>query len=581
MDKEEYGSVGAFFTSWWKNPTVMTQYSAQSMGMMVGALGQGETLGTAASWAVKGGAAGFASSKLGQKLMKAKNPIVKLGGGALSGISMGKGAVGGFMGGISKTMEKGFTTMELIDEQATEEYGDAWNYGTDKEKLEILANITSNKETYDIIKSKSVARGNTIGFVDAVTGVLTMGAINRASRAASVSRLSRFSKPISYAAGAAVETAGGVVSEIGGQIAAGQDIDPKEYLLEGFADKTFTMGTAVKKGIRNNPKYSINGESMNGAKFQETIKSLDDDAFVGGDFEIENSPVMQQIVDNRQGDIRIDENINSRINDVKDRSRIIEIERELKSLEGKDTNSIGIQRKELRAEAAVIEDKYIGNKDTVSQDARKSSIANSRQNKFDRQYNKNSKKFAAEIAKGKKILGDKLRVFDTQEEFEKKMQELDPNVDLNELKNTSGTELNGKVYINKAKALNNGNINVVAHEILHVALEKHVKSIQGKKAITKFYNSLDRSTREAIDQNMKAYTDKQKADAPDEILAQYLDLVADKNSSVDINPSTLGKLEDFINSFLESVGLKDVARFESASDVRKFLVGLENLLVKK
>jgi hypothetical protein len=569
---KEHGGIAAFFLGWKKNPTVMTQYSAQSMGMMVGALGQGETLGTAASWAVKGGAAGFASSKLGQKLMKAKNPIVKLGGGALSGISMGKGAVGGFMGGISKTMEKGFTTMELIDEQATEEYGDAWNYGTDKEKLEILANITSNKETYDIIKSKSVARGNTIGFVDAVTGVLTMGAINRASRAASVSRLSRFSKPISYAAGAAVETAGGVVSEIGGQIAAGQDIDPKEYLLEGFADKTFTMGTAVKKGIRNNPKYSINGESMNGAKFQETIKSLDDDAFVGGDFEIENSPVMQQIVDNRQGDIRIDENINSRINDVKDRSRIIEIERELKSLEGKDTNSIGIQRKELRAEAAVIEDKYIGNKDTVSQDARKSSIANSRQNKFDRQYNKNSKKFAAEIAKGKKILGDKLRVFDTQEEFEKKMQELDPNVDLNELKNTSGTELNGKVYINKAKALNNGNINVVAHEILHVALEKHVKSIQGKKAITKFYNSLDRSTREAIDQNMKAYTDKQKADAPDEILAQYLDLVADKNSSVDINPSTLGKLEDFINSFLESVGLKDVARFESASDVRKFLV---------
>ena len=296
---DKHGGIKAFFLGWKENPSVMAQYSSQSMAMMARSLENGESIKTALGAAATGFSAGYAASKYCKMI---PGPIGK----AISGISALQGAGGGLMGGISRTMEKGFTTMDLLNEKGLEIYGDKWTNATDEETLKMLEEMTSNKEMFDDIKSRAVARGNTIGFVDAVTGVFTIGVGSSVARRAATSRFSKITKPAAVVAAGATETAGGIVSEIGGQVAAEQDIDPKEYLIEGFADKTFTLTQAVKKGIRNNPKYSINGEVMNGKKFKETIMSLDDEAFVGGDFVIENSPVMNQIVENRKQDINID-----------------------------------------------------------------------------------------------------------------------------------------------------------------------------------------------------------------------------------------------------------------------------------
>jgi len=188
--------------------------------------------------------------------------------------------------------------------------------------------------------------------------------------------------------------------------------------------------------------------------------------------------------------------------------------------------------------------------------------------------------FEQQVETGKKILGDNLVI-------------IDENTDLSKLDITSEEAAGpgvfdpktGKIYINPTAALDSeGNVNVVAHEILHAALDTYVKTDAGIKAIESFYTGLDGQTKNAIDKELKkrGYMPEDAKDTlqslkdgdirVDEILTQYLDLVESKDSNIDIKSGTLQQINDFIVNFLNAIIPGREAKFETAGDVRRFLV---------
>jgi len=551
---EKHGGIKAFFMGWSENKTVMTQYSMQSMAMMAASLGNGESIKTALKGGAAGFGVGFAASKYG-KMIPGRV------GKALSTITALQGAGGGLMGGISKTLEKGFTTMDLLNEKGAEVYGDKWTSSSSEGKLSMLEEMTSNKDLYDDIKSKAVARGNTIGFVDAVTGMVTLGVGTSIGRGAAKSSLSRGTKLLQAGGMAATETAGGIVSEIGGQIAAGQDIDPKEYLLEGVADKTFTLASTVKRGIRNNPKYKINGEEMNGKRFQETVMSLDDEAFVGGDFSVENSPVMNQIIQNRQQDINIDMDINSQVNDVADRAKIIKLEREVNSLSGKSTVSSKNKASSLKQQIKEIELKYENNQDVATQDQRKQAIAQARSNKFDNAYNKNYK--AVESFAKKKGLN--VLDFENENDYFNAIAK-NQGISFEQAKKASklsdGAFVGkGEIFINKTRAREVGAVTVAQHEVLHPILNSLIGGIGSQgKIVNEFKKQLNSKQRKIIE--------KALGDQPSD--TEYLNVFTDNFDAVMAEQNITQKISDFFKDQFVKLGFENI-NFETGDGIYNFL----------
>ena len=308
-DKEEYGSVGAFFTSWWKNPTVMTQYTAQSLSNMASsAMNSDDAALIAAGGATLGAAAGTFATPIGTVI----------------------GGLAGGMGALSGTMEVGFTTAQLLQEAAVEA-GKDWNTMSDTERIDWTKEVVNNKDLYDDLTNKALKRGIAIGAIDAVTGVLSGGAGNLARKTVSTTARSAMAGAAEVAAVAATETTGGLASEIAGQLAADQELNAQEILTEGFADKTFTIINVAQGGLKA-PKYTLAGEKMNGKRFREAVQIMDDATIATAELEISNDPLMEKIILNRKTDIKIDQEIDATISGVDDRAEIIKLQKKLNKL---------------------------------------------------------------------------------------------------------------------------------------------------------------------------------------------------------------------------------------------------------
>jgi len=119
-----------------------------------------------------------------------------------------------------------------------------------------------------------------------------------------------------------------MLSEVAGQAAAEQEFNLEEILIEGFADKTFTGISLAQAATQGTPKYILNGQKLNGKQFSDALKIMSDEAYVSADIKIENSPAVQQLVNNRRQDIAADQKVDSRINDINDRATAIKLTKE-------------------------------------------------------------------------------------------------------------------------------------------------------------------------------------------------------------------------------------------------------------
>jgi hypothetical protein len=560
--KEGDGGVKAWLKAYitLDNPTALPQYMVQSLvGMGRSLVDSEEVAGFAAAGAGTGAGLGAGGG--------AAVGSVFAGVGAVPGAAIGAklGAVSGFMGGLSGAMETSLTTMDLVREKAIEN-GVDWSNSTDEQRIQAIKDITNNKESFDDLKSKALARGVTIGVIDAATGVVTMGAAKGVGGLTTKSVLSSATKPLSATAAAITESGGGIASEYYGQKAAGQEFNLEEIMIEGFADKTFTTVGIAKGAFTGSPKYSINGETMNGKKFHDAIKLMDDEAYVSADIKVENSPAVERVVNNRRSNINLDQKVDSRINNSDDRSTVIKLMKEQKSL-NKNKEGNASRLAEIQEEINTINEKYKGNKVDVTIEQRKQAVAKAIDDKFEASFNKNLK--AVKEAAAKK--DTTIDVFEDDDAYYNKIaenQNITPQEAKTKAKGSDGVFVGkGQIFINKAQAKKVGAVGVASHEFLHPVLNAAIgNSKQQGKIVSDFKKSLTSKQRAYVDKKLKANYDPSQWDT------EYLNIFSDgiQNGDINYDQTLFEKIGESIKRFFVGQGFDNIS-FDSGRDVYNFL----------
>jgi hypothetical protein len=565
--KEGMSGFGAWVAAYMENPTTLFQYSIQSLAQMAtAAFDSDEVIGTAAASAGAGALTGAGTG--------AGIGALFGGVGAAPGAAIGAkfGAIGGFFGGLSGAMETSLTTAQLLQETAAKS-GYDWQKMTDSQRADWIRNITNNKELFDDIKSRALSRGITIGAIDGLTGAISAGAGSKLATAAlSKTAVSGFAGGVQTIGVAAAETTGGIASEYFGQKAAGQEFNLEEILIEGFADKTFTAYSVAKNLSTGNPSYKINGEKMNGKKFSETLKLMDDEAYVNAKIEIENSPAVQKLVDNRRKDIAADQSVDSRISNVDDRAEAIRLTKQKAAL-SKEGNKNKIAQIDTKLKA--IEEKYANSEIDVTIEQRKQAIAQAVDNKFEQEFNKN---YLA-IKAGSKKIGIKSTVYKTDTGYKnailKEFGKLPKGWD----RSTGVFAGNGKVFINKAAAKRAidistgkiGEISVASHETLHPIFNALIGDATTQGTFVKGFKKLMTSNqRKYVDQQLK-----KRGYGPGKEAIELMNIFSDGIIKGEINydQSAFSKLGSAItNFFRSSLGLAtDEISFKDARGVFNFL----------
>ena len=561
-DKEEYGSVGAFFTSWWKNPTVMTQYTAQSLSNMASsAMNSDDAALIAAGGAVAGAAIGTAATPIGTVI----------------------GGLAGGMGALSGTMEVGFTTAQLLQEAAVEA-GKDWNTMSDTERIDWTKEVVNNKDLYDDLTNKALKRGIAIGAIDAVTGVLSGGAGNLARKTVSTTARSAMAGAAGVAAVAATETTGGLASEIAGQLAADQELNAQEILTEGFADKTFTIINVAQGGLKA-PKYTLAGEKMNGKRFREAVQIMDDATIATAELEISNDPLMEKIILNRKTDIKIDQEIDATISGVDDRAEIIKLQKKLNKLKGNDSVTAGNTTKEIKAKITEIQDKYKGSEVDVTIKQRQEAVAKAVDTKFEENFNK----YYKGAKKAAKDLGFKQgpKIYKTTKGYEKAIaakegfDSFDKYIaDVAKRKNISiekaagisrgsdGVFLGkGDMFIDKQKAKEVGSITVASHELLHPVFNAAIGDAKAQgKIVREFKKAMTSKQKRFVRNKLRANVE------PKDWNTEYLNYFSDAILKGEINydKNLFEKLKDVVLRILKGAGFDNVS-FDSGREVYNFL----------
>jgi hypothetical protein len=545
----------AFFLGWSRNPSAMTQYSAQSLANM--AKSAKDNLGEA----VAGGAIFAGGAKL----------LQKYGGkyGKLASIPLS--FVAGAMGTTSGIMETGFTTADLVQDQAISD-GLSWQEMSNADRAGYYKKVANDENLFNEIKSKAIARGVTIGSIDAFTTLALGPAVKGVSGKVATSRVSGLTGLSKVGTSAVVETAGGMLSEVAGQAAAGQEFNTQEILMEGFADKTLTLGTAVNSLVKEGPSYSINGEKMNGNKFTNTLKLMDDEAYVKADIKINNSPVADKIVNNRRQNIATDQKVDSRISGVEDRANAIKLTQELKVL-GKNAEGNKTKIVQTRAALEDISKMYANSEVDASVEQRKQAIADAVNNDFEASFNKNT-------TAGYQDIGVEAVIAETDNEYFQKIAEF-TNRSVNEAaaaaKNSNGVFAGGgKVFINKAKAKrsidiatgNKGQVTIASHEVLHPIFNSLIGGVKAQGAFVKDFKSKMTSKQKAyVNKELKARR-YSKAETATELMNVFSDGIISNKINYDL--TTFDKFKGAIANVFSNSDLGNIS-FDNGQDVYNFL----------
>jgi hypothetical protein len=558
LKEEGYNGVSAFMGAWWDNPSTMYQYSVMSLAQMASALKDSEeVLGTAAATA---------------------------GGGALTGAGVGAfaggigaapgataGAIGGFFGGLSGSMEAGMTTAELIQEEAVKD-GLNWGELSDKERFNYIRKVQNNTEKFNDIKNKAIARGMTIGAIDGVVGALSGPVGSAARKSVAAGTRSALAGAAKVGSVAALETAGGIISETAGQAAAGQDFNLEEVLIEGFADKTFTGVSLIKSIAKGGPKYTLNGQKLNGKQFGDALKLMDDETYVAADIKIENSPAVEKLVSDRRQNISADQSVDSRINNVEDRAKAIKLINERNKLNGnKEGNKIKLTQ--VQAELDAIAKKYENSDIDATIEQRKQAVAQAVDNKFEAEFNKNYKA----LKEAEKDTGIEPIIFEDDATYFDAIEKTFGPEGREKAKNTEGVFAGkGKVFINKAQAKrsidiatgNTGAISVASHEVLHPIFNALIGDAKTQgQFVNEFRSRMTGKQKSYVDQQLKA-----RGYTQDVTGIELMNIFSDGiiKNEITYDQTLFEKIGDAIIKLFKGQGF-DKLSFDNGRDVYNFL----------
>tara|TARA_R110001599_G_scaffold1230_4_gene6036 strand:- start:20 stop:7522 length:7503 start_codon:yes stop_codon:yes gene_type:complete len=320
--QKDGGGVLGFIKGVAANPTVIPQLFVSSVSAML----TPAVLAGAATGAGAGALAGSAT---------------------LTPFGVGAGAIAGAMGGAGTALEAGLTYSELLQEQL----------GDKPMTNENIREVLQDEEMMDDIRFKAVARGLTIGAVDAAFGGV-------ASKLTTSVAKSTGRKLVASAAGGATEAVGGSVGEIAGRVAAGQEMDVAEILFEGVAG-TATAPISVGYGLYKSPKYKINGTGneakVSGPMMAKFLRESTPEQLLKADINIENDSELQSIYDEKFKEANIKNDILSVDSSINEPTlnAITELQVELNNLEGNKTQFAKDKAAEIKANIKSLQDNPI------------------------------------------------------------------------------------------------------------------------------------------------------------------------------------------------------------------------------
>ena len=480
------------------------------------------------------------------------------GGGAITAGTVGSfipvvgtatGAIGGAVAGLTGSMETALTLTDLLKTKLD---------GKDFNQENIRA-ILEDDEAFDDIKSKALARGATIGAIEGITVGLSRGVGARLLlKGAGKSKIARQVTGI--------EVAGGSGGEALGQVAAGQEFDIAEVLMEGVAEAKGVVNVA---DILAKKDYKVNGEKRTRKELLEILNNPNTKAedLAKINFEVLGDNNLNAFIKEKQKEAVFETQIDERISDV-DRKKLVQLEKKRQKAE-LDTNKKGIFAvpdadsvlENIENDINSVIEKY-ANVDRKASDviARKKVAKEVKAVVAERVFQSNM----AFAKKHSELYGLKFTEL-TQAEIIEKYKGTE-NADL---ANSLGGIIGDQIIINKdlAKTRVYGD-NVGNHELLHGIIKASKANIT-QETIDDFLNVIGKDNAAKI---QKRLSDNYDADYISKNLDEYFTAFSDaiKNEEIAFNDSVFTKIADVIRRMFASIGLAKVD-FESGRGAYNFL----------
>jgi hypothetical protein len=491
------------------------------------------------------------------------------------------GKIGSFVGSMYALAQGQVDSAYALDELLVEELGQDYS-GED------LKALMEDKDRFQQLRLAALGKGATTAVVDKLGMKLS---VNRFGKANTAVQKVTGSKALGIIGGgaAAIGTEGtlGAVAEATGSVAkdviAGKTFDEAISSIDGVELAGEFLGESVVGGpIALNQafndigtsQYTLNGKEHSQADFMNLTSAMTDEQLAQITFDVKNNSSILEGLEARRKDGVIKNNLDTRVTDEGDRTKLFELEKELQSLESKGsvTQSQKNQISNKKSEIKDITNSYFEKNKQLEENKKATEQAQVKQ------------VLGADIAEG---MGGQTEVL-SQEEIKNKYGD--------EASNGAGfITKDGKAVLNKDVSLNNGMLNVAAHEFIHQALNARLNnkatSAVAQKAIEKFKQNMSKNNADihaqVLDQFKKRkYTNEEVTGVnSDEYLAQLADIMS-KDKSIARKIQGKGRIESFIDNvkdlISEALGIpKAELNFETADDVTNFMIAHNKAFANK
>jgi hypothetical protein len=257
-----------------KNPTVLPEVITSSLvgmatnrdavlaGLGVASTGAGigaSTAGTAATFVVPG--------------------IGTAAGAAAGGLSGAVASVPYAFGAASTVVETGATFARLLQEELK---------GAEPTAENVKA-ILEDPKKYNDIRNKAIARGITIGAIDALGGKLAtgVGAKILSKSAQATGQATKAGVVKSIAAGSGIESVSGSAGEAAGTAIIGEQLDAGDILLEGIAELPGGIKSTIMASLAK-PTYKVGTQNVSAQEIDNLIETMTPEQLVAAKIEINN-----------------------------------------------------------------------------------------------------------------------------------------------------------------------------------------------------------------------------------------------------------------------------------------------------
>ena len=457
------------------------------------------------------------------------------------------GTLIGVTTGSMAMMEAGLTFNELM----MEEIGGDINDPGAKEKIKAVLN---DPEKMADLRQKAGLRGAVIAGVELATLGMARGVAGKlASKALPITGL---------AAGGAVEIVGGGLGEVGGRLAAGQEMDAKEIGFEAFAGlgsapislgsqalklqtaiQTAEAGKKVRASDFNSLTEVYSNENSNSetaieiSKLSKSVKIVDrevDEKVNSGEFTQEEGDNIKRNFRDTQGAVNRIKPLNF---NPKQETKAVELLKE---------------KQQLLNEIKEVNEKAL----TQPQQERVDAI--------DKELNDLRVERATETITEAVDLSRVILVENDQELQDKY------NIKGANYSAAGGFFKDGKFYINKEVAGQFETITEPSHELLHPILKEALKA-NPQELVDEFKKVIGEDNVRAVQKRIdgiEIYTDEYMQANPDEFITQFGDMILE--GEITYNDNIFTKIGDYITPLLRKFGFKKI-KFDSGRDVYNFM----------